>query len=269
MEMTAVATYRPCPSCGTEQVSDLPKFNRDAWRIGMCNLCDFVFLRNPVEYTALEDEFAWEKTYVSAGESHTKARSYLSAFAQKVRLLSYRMRGRHAQLYLKHLKAGPVIDIGCGDLVRFDERFVPFGIELSTALQSAADTAMRELGGFCIHGAGADAIWEFEAGAVESVLMHSYLEHEVAYARVLDGCFRVLRPGGQIFIRVPNFSSLNRRIAGAKWPGFRYPDHVNYFTPASLQKAVESAGFKFKIVNRHKIWLDDNIQALAIKPTHN
>jgi hypothetical protein len=54
--------------------------------------------------------------------------------------------------------------------------------------------------------------------------------------------------------------------SGKSWPGFRYPGHVNDFTPASLRHAVDRAGFHFRLVIRRKIWLDDNIQARAIRP---
>lgn len=47
-----------------------------------------------------------------------------------------------------------------------------------------------------------------------------------------------------------------------KWCGFRYPDHVNYFTRASLAKLAAIAGF-----NMHVPWYlglptDDNIMAI-------
>ncbi len=76
------------------------------------------------------------------------------------------------------------------------------------------------------------------------VIMHSYLEHEVEVMAVLNGAFRALRPGGKVYVRVPNFGSLNRRLIGAKWCGFRYPDHVNYFTLASLRQVASRAGSK-------------------------
>jgi predicted SAM-dependent methyltransferase len=96
--------------------------------------------------------------------------------------------------------------------------------------------------------------------------MSSYLEHEVEMTRVLEGVFRTLKSGGQAFIRVPNYGSLNRRVMGRKWCGFRYPDHVNYFTLASLRKVAAKAGFDTKLVNRANLWVDDNIQALLVKP---
>jgi hypothetical protein len=64
-----------------------------------------------------------------------------------------------------------------------------------------------------------------------------------------------------------NHNAINRHNSGPKWPSFRFPDHVNYFTVRTLKADAAKAGFDFKLVNRHKIWLDDNIPALLTKPT--
>jgi hypothetical protein len=54
----------------------------------------------------------------------------------------------------------------------------------------------------------------------------------------------VLRPDGRLILKMPNYASVNRRVRGARWCGYRFPDHVNYFTPASLQAMVRAAGLE-------------------------
>jgi hypothetical protein len=52
---------------------------------------------------------------------------------------------------------------------------------------------------------------------------------------------------------------------GAKWCGFRFPDHVNYFSGRSLRALAESVGFRYVRTN----WLspfDDNIIAVLKRP---
>jgi hypothetical protein len=44
-------------------------------------------------------------------------------------------------------------------------------------------------------------------------------------------------------MKTPNYASLNRRLMGMRWSGFRFPDHVNYFTPATLRELARRAGF--------------------------
>jgi SAM-dependent methyltransferase len=263
--MNLRATYRPCPACSSDAVTALD-YAPDPWAIGQCDACGLVFLRNPVDYTALEVEHAWETTYETAHQEREEKRGPLRRAARQVRHWGYAVRGSAARVYLRHLSPGPILDIGCGDVVRFDAPYVPYGIELSKTLAARADAEMRERGGYCLQGAGAERIGDFPENHFSGVLMHSFLEHEVNFPDLLRGCLRVLKPGGRAFIRVPNFAALNRRIQGANWAGFRHPDHVNYFTPDTLAQACATAGFDFTLVNRHKIWLDDNIQGLAIKP---
>ncbi len=101
----------------------------------------------------------------------------------------------------------------------------------------------------------------------ESVLMHSFLEHEEKPGELLEGVYRILKPGGHAYVRVPNYGSVNRMVTGRKWCGFRYPDHVNYFTVGSLKKLAEATGYRFKLLNKLNIAFDDNVKALLIKPS--
>ena len=79
-------------------------------------------------------------------------------------------------------------------------------------------------------------IGQFQTGYFSGIVLRSFLEHEVAPKAVLQESARVLADQGSIFVRVPNFGSVNRRVIGGGWCGIRHPDHVNYFTLRSLQK---------------------------------
>jgi hypothetical protein len=61
---------------------------------------------------------------------------------------------------------------------------------------------------------------------------------------VLQELARTLAPRGVVVIKVPNYGSLNRRVMGSRWCGFRFPDHLNYFTPKSLRSMIADAGLK-------------------------
>jgi predicted SAM-dependent methyltransferase len=96
-------------------------------------------------------------------------------------------------------------------------------------------------------------------------MLRSYLEHELNPLAVLQELHRTLQPGGVALIKVPNYASLNRRIMGRRWCGFRHPDHLNYFTPKTLRMIAERAGFEC-ITN--PIWYiptNDNMRALLRK----
>ena len=255
---------RPCPSCTSHDATPWDDYSPAPWVVARCGACDLTYLRNPVDYVALEEDFAWEKTYEEKKEVSTGSTS-----------LSPAIRGLRKRLKLTHkskqhrmgqwFNNGKVLDIGCGNLMNVPEPMTPYGIELSKALHAYADDWMQARGGYCVHGAGAEAIWDFEPDMFDGVIMHSYLEHEVDLMGVLKGVWRALKPGAPAYVRVPNFGSINRKVVGTNWCGFRYPDHVTYFTLASLRDVARRAGFTVELVNRVGLPIDDNIKALLRK----
>ena len=120
----------------------------------------------------------------------------------------------------------------------------------------------RARGGRCLHGPGAEAIWGFEEQLFDGIVMRSYLEHEEEPLKVLNGAHRARKPTGAVYVKVPNYGSVNRVVTGKNWCGIRLPDHVNYFTPSSLKAMAAKAGFSMQIKNPLNLMFDDNIHAL-------
>ncbi|WP_299831766.1 class I SAM-dependent methyltransferase [uncultured Roseobacter sp.] len=255
---------RPCPCCTATDAEPWDRYSPDDWQVVRCITCDMTYLRNPVAYEALEEDFAWEKTY-EAKKDVSKGSTALSPGIRSLRKkLGLTHRDKH-DMYRTWFNDGHVLDIGCGLGARVRPPMTPYGIELSKALHAHADAYMRSHGGFCAHGAGAEAIWEFDERQFDGIIMNSYLEHETEAMAVLKGAHRALKNDGAVYVRVPNFGSLNRRVIGANWCGFRYPDHVNYFTLATLTDIARRAGFTTQLVNRIALPVDDNITVLLHK----
>jgi len=70
------------------------------------------------------------------------------------------------------------------------------------------------------------------------------LEHLPSPRRALERAHRVLRPEGRLFIEVPNAASLDRRIFGRHWAGWRLPQHLYHFTPETLARLLVCTGFQ-------------------------
>lgn len=254
---------RNCPICSASGASAVPDYSPDGWQVATCDDCGMTYLRNPPAYEALEEDFAWEKTYVEK-KAASKGSTPLSPAIRRLRSALGMTRDKTSS-FRRWFNDGHVLDIGCGMGHRIAPPMTPYGIELSKALHAEADSRMRAAGGYCLHGAGAEAIHDFEPGQFDGIIMFSYLEHETDVHGVLKGAHRALKMDGGVFIRVPNYGSLNRKLIGAKWCGFRYPDHVNYFTLATLKDAVGRAGFTAQLVNTMTYPVDDNISVLLRK----
>jgi hypothetical protein len=53
---------------------------------------------------------------------------------------------------------------------------------------------------------------------------------------------------------------------GRRWCGFRYPDHLNYFTPDTLRRLARQAGFECGFGPGWRLPVSDNMWALLRKP---
>jgi ubiquinone/menaquinone biosynthesis C-methylase UbiE len=169
-----------------------------------------------------------------------------------------------------------VLDIGCGSghqlldlqrrLAKTHSKLRPCGIEISRNLAEAAHASVSAFGGHVAQASALDGLRSFGEMEFDVVMMISYLEHEFQPLAVLEEVRRILKPQGVCVLKVPNFASLNRRVRGKRWCGFRYPDHVNYFTPHTLRLVAAAAGLKVKrqaISDRFP--LSDNMYAVLTR----
>ncbi|VAW12537.1 hypothetical protein MNBD_ALPHA09-566 [hydrothermal vent metagenome] len=256
---------RWCPLCGSFDQTENTQFSQEPWRIVGCAECGFTFLANPVSYDDLVKEQAWEKNSAKETDRRRAEQPVLSRINMGTRWRSKLFRSNKSQRLLNIFKTGHVLDIGCGTGTNLPEPLIPFGVEISRYLSGVADEAMRKRGGRCIQGAATVCVNSFETGFFDGVLLGSYLEHETNPLPVLKELHRILKDDGVIYIRVPNYSSLNRQVMGRKWCGFRYPDHVNYFTVKTLARMARAAGFRQRLLNWASIAFDDNIKVTLKK----
>ena len=263
MNDRAAVAERHCPACETAAATDLPKFSRDGWRVVACDGCGFVYLRNAPDYELLVEEFAWEKTYEV---EKVRRRSENGLFRAIDRATRWRTRLRRdaGARYRKIFGAGRVLDVGCGGGEVLPEPLIPYGIEISAGLHAQADAVMRKRGGHAVHAHGIEGLQTFEDDFFDGVLMSSILEHEKDPKALLRGVHRVLKPGGRLYLKQPNYGCTNRKVMGPKWCGFRYPDHVNYFRVSDLERMAGETGFQFRHLNRFAPCAD-NMHALLTK----
>jgi SAM-dependent methyltransferase len=81
-----------------------------------------------------------------------------------------------------------------------------------------------------------------DGGASLAVLFH-VLEHLPDPAALLREVGRVLGPGGDLVILVPNAASLQARVLGPRWLGWDPPRHLVHFTPQRLKTLLRQCGF--------------------------
>jgi SAM-dependent methyltransferase len=147
-----------------------------------------------------------------------------------------------AHVILNELTRGhvqKVLDAGCGTggVIRFlkDYGFEVYGIDIS---QQAAQRSRQ------IVASVTDL--PFKMGAFDALISIHVVEHLIPrdFHKFLEGCYRVLRRHGILFIATPNTQSPTRLILGRRWYGHRDPTHINLIAPNIQKREMERAGFR-------------------------
>lgn len=261
---------RACPLCGRDNGDVTPDRNsRDIWHLKHCRDCAFVYIDKAPDYAALFTTMAWERTS-KAEERHRAEIRPISYRASKLTRARMRIlpRKKIHLMVAAHAVPGNVIDLGCGTGGAMEElgrEFTPYGVEISAEAAKAANQRFSGRGGHAINAPSIEGLKSFADGFFTAATLRSYLEHEMNPAGVLKALHRTLAPGGIAIIKVPNYACWNRAVMGARWCGFRFPDHLNYFTPQSLSAMAEQCGYSVRFGWTYKLPTSDNMYALLSK----
>jgi 2-polyprenyl-3-methyl-5-hydroxy-6-metoxy-1,4-benzoquinol methylase len=94
----------------------------------------------------------------------------------------------------------------------------------------------------------------FSPESFDAISMWHVLEHVHALYPYLQQIKNILKPGGLVFIAVPNYTSYDAVKYGANWAAYDVPRHLYHFSPVSMKWLLKTAGFQLtKIV---PMWWD-------------
>lgn len=230
---------RVCPTCaGTACREELRK---DHMMLVRCNACQLVYV-NPAF-----DEEHYRTIYSSAAYQGIMRNLGLKSHAYRVeRFGEERVSLMAEQLDLPDGASTTYLDVGCstGFVVEAaaERGWRATGIDLNP---SAIEFG-RKRGLDLRHAALEDEC--FSAESFDAVSLFDVLEHLLHPCSTLDTAIRLLRPGGILFLYVPNYDSASRLLLGADahfiWP----THHLNYYTPSTLTELMRRSGLEVAMV---------------------
>jgi SAM-dependent methyltransferase len=117
-----------------------------------------------------------------------------------------------------------------------------FGVQGVEVSPTALEQARARFGARVFAGDVQEA--NLPEGTFDVITLFSTVEHLAEPVAVLRECRRLLREGGVVVIKTPNFSSLNRRLLGGGWSGYKLPDHRFFFSPRGILELFARTGLE-------------------------
>ena len=240
--MNAEATIA-CMSCGssTRPVLDQVLDNRfgapGAWRILRCEACG-------LEQTAprpnqAELKTLYETYYNYGGERDTtytgwRDRLIMSQLYQLILKLDGDIS------FLSEKGRGRLLDVGCNEgrpLVLYRRHgFQAEGVELNSR---AAEVARAR--GFVVYETDLKDLHPSQP--FDRIVFSNVLEHTLDPRATLAETRRLLGPGGEVWISLPNAQSWLRRVFGRTWINWHVPFHLSHFDAKTLTALLRECGF--------------------------
>ena len=222
-----------CPLCAAP--APAPAFTKAGWPIARC-ACGMVFVARAVDPAVLDALYG--EGYFEGGFDEVVP-GYRGYEAEEP--VMRRNFARRLALIERFVRPGALLDVGCalGFFVRAarDRGWDARGIELSAyaARQAAASGLPVAQGDFLSA--------EIGPRSLAAVTMLDMLEHVADPRAYVRRARAVLAPGGVLAVETADLDSLFARAFGARYHFFTPPNHLTYFTRATLARLLREEGF--------------------------
>lgn len=225
----ATAKEVSCPVCDGPEARTYATVR--GWRIARCAACGMRFVSPRPDEAALLELYTGRGTNPFMDPRFESFESELPGLTSLVKRIQAR------------LPAGRLLELGCGrgDLLRV-AREAGFEAEGSDLYGGA----VPEAEGVRLHD-GFLRDLAFPAESFDGVITRNTLEHLTVPAVELREIHRVLRPGGILYVKVPNARWEDGplcRLAFGRPHVFDPPWHLNHFRPSDLARLLQRVGFR-------------------------
>jgi len=245
-----------CPLCGeitTKILFDQEESRLDSSTIGSsrrhtspgrilrCGSCGFGFRQTRPSPEQLKELYRQMDPRVYDSELHGRNRTAKT----------------HLRIVQRYLRPGRVLDVGCASgLFLFHAMQVGWSVTGIEPNEALCEDARRILGGkgsvYC------DALETVSLeGKFDAITAWDVLEHVPHPRAFLSACRSLLRPGGFLFLNVPDLDSWEGKLLGRRWP-LLLPEHLNYFNKHSLSLCAKQADLVSVQFGRRLAWFSLN-----------
>jgi 2-polyprenyl-3-methyl-5-hydroxy-6-metoxy-1,4-benzoquinol methylase len=233
-----------CNLCGADDKELL--FEKDGFRHVRCRHCSLIYVSPRLSDHFGQQEVFWSKQGARLPDS------------ERMGAQDYRRSRRKALLaevavYREYRKTGYIMDIGCG-FGGFLKAAKEQGWEHPVGIEIAPQAAHYTSRFFPVK---RDITEEgpHRKGLFDVIRLHNVIEHLSDPKKMVHSVHEFLRVGGLLVVSTPNFDSISVAMCGSDARYIGGDDHVYLFTPETLCRLLEEAGFRMVAIETKGVHL--------------
>jgi SAM-dependent methyltransferase len=214
---------RCCPACKSKNAT--PVGEKLNFQFVICSACKSLFTSEP----PVDGE---EQQYEDYGYSSSNIPSFIDARCDEL-----------VKPFEKYRKFNKFLEVGfgAGTVIRAAARarWNVSGVEMSSTAVKVLGDRHPEFDLRC----GALESQSFEAESFDGVAIVEVIEHVLDPEPLLSEVFRILRPGGVVWVTTPSLNSLSWRLLGLNWSMVAPPDHLEIYSTKGVRTLLASCGY--------------------------
>lgn len=250
--MESTITYSRCPVCNSAQIREAIKVKDHSvsgttFSVWGCLDCEFRFTQHVPDGDAIGPYYKSE-AYIS--HSNTQ-KGLVNQLYHKVRKITLSNKRKLIEKMTGHA-TGNLLDIGAGTGA-FASYMAQNGWRV-TGLEPDAEARKIAAEVHRIQLLPIDELFRLPAQQYDAITLWHVLEHVHDLSGYMKQLKSLLKPGGMLFIAVPNYTSYDAQRYKDYWAAYDVPRHLYHFSPRSMKKLLEVNGLKLKSCK--PMWFD-------------
>jgi len=244
--------YDACPCCGQKNIVSVLSaedytVSHQRFEIWECKDCTLRFTQKIPGINEIGSYYQSEN-YISHSDT---SKGFINKLYHKVRSRTL-IKKRNMIKKVTAKSEGSILDVGCGTGA-FLNTMQRSGWQI-TGLEpdETARKKAKELYGLDLE--PPEKLFSLPATSFDAITMWHVLEHVHELHRYIETLKNLLKPGGKLFIAVPNYTSYDAKVYKEFWAAYDVPRHLYHFSPASMRKLLSM--HNMEVISIEPMWYD-------------
>ena len=250
--MTHYVHFSECPVCKSSYIDPLLTakdftVSGESFVIWQCRDCTLRFTQDVPDAEHI-GKYYQSEDYISHSNSN---KGIVNQLYQRVRKLTLMQKTKLIKEECG-IDSGSILDVGSGTGAFLNtmqqHNWSITGVEPDPKARSLAESLYK------IELLEADQLFHLPEHSYDAITLWHVLEHVHDLHNYVAKLKSLLKPGGKLFIAVPNYLALEASIYGPFWAAYDVPRHLYHFTPKAIEALIKQHGLK--MITMKPMWFD-------------